>query len=82
MVDYTVPGSQLLHQGERLETAMKECCIRIIRKKRVFPDGRVFYATSIWSFSYDGEVRLEQQGMFLTSHFSCLLFKLTARSSL
>jgi hypothetical protein len=66
MVEYTVPASSVTTSAsaphnERLEEAMRECCIRIIRKKRVFPDGQVNYSTSIWSFSDDHEVRLEQQ---------------------
>jgi hypothetical protein len=57
-VEYTIQGSG---GSDRLEQVMSSCRIRLIRKKRVFPDGQVEYSTSIWSFSSDQNVRLEHQ---------------------
>ena len=61
MVEYTVPNkAEDTSLDVDIETVMQNCRICLVRNKRV-AQGSISYDTSIWSFSDDSTVRLEQK---------------------
>ncbi|KAF2666240.1 hypothetical protein BT63DRAFT_416639 [Microthyrium microscopicum] len=61
LVEYTVPAAADQPFEVDLEKAMADCRVCLVRHKRTTRDGRINYSTSIWSFSDDRSVRLEQK---------------------
>lgn len=61
-IEYTRPTTEEPDPfGVELVKAMEKCRICIVRKRQTLPNDKVEMSTSIWAFSEDGSVRMQQK---------------------
>lgn len=62
LVEYTQPLDPAQHRlDQEIAEACKDCRICLVRKRDVLTDGAVRLSTSIWVFSADGKIRMQQR---------------------
>ncbi|MCJ1417399.1 hypothetical protein MMC32_003743 [Xylographa parallela] len=60
MIDYTQPNEEIPGEWKMVE-ACKNCTVKLITRKQKLASGALRFTTSIWAFSDDRGVRLQQK---------------------
>ncbi|MCJ1478702.1 hypothetical protein MMC13_007384 [Lambiella insularis] len=60
LIDYTVPNEEI-HGEWKMAKACKNCTVRLVTRKQKLASGALRFTTSIWTFSDDRSVRLQQK---------------------